>query len=165
MKYIFLNSLETFFNNKDKNVVVFAFENKKLIKKIFTIDDLIIRGHLLQKIIEEDKNFIITDINNIVKKNNAFYIDDNIEIVLNDIKEQKILLLNSNCKSYIYSKYPIENQSNIIARIGYTDEDFETYKQFNLSQRQKYHEKEQQISEAKTIEEVEAIDIEFGEKA
>lgn len=136
-----------------------------------TKDDYILFASQSKKEVEEQNTHFVdyqlksTEKTIVYYKDMYFFLDEKYDWYLEDLRREKIIQLDSNCKSYIYSKYPIETQSNIIARIGYTDEDFEVYKQFNLSQRQKYHEKEQQINQAKTIEEVEAIDIDFGDEA
>ena len=141
--------MKTYYLTKD-NIIFFASEDKGEAEKM--------QSYYPDFALKSTERTII------YYKYSYFFLDEKYDWYLEDLRREKIIQLDSNCKSYIYSKYPIETQSNIIARIGYTDEDFETYKQFNLSQRQKYHEKEQQINEAKTIEEVEAVDIEFNDE-
>lgn len=84
---------------------------------------------------------------------------------LEDLKNKKLEQLNMNCKNYIFSKYNETTQLNIIAQNEYTEEDLKTYKEFVAKYRAEYHSRKKQLEQATTEEEIEVVDIEFGDEA
>ena len=78
---------------------------------------------------------------------------------LEELKQEKIKELRQNCQDYIYSVYPIYKQMNIINPLSdYSNEDRITMNAFLDKQRTICNEKEKQINEAESREEIEEIE-------
>lgn len=78
---------------------------------------------------------------------------------LEELKQEKIKELKQNCQDYIYSVYPIYKQMNIINPLSdYSNEDRIAMNAFLDKQRAICNEKEKQINEAKSREEIEEIE-------
>ena len=81
---------------------------------------------------------------------------------LEELKVEKIKELKDNCKSYIFSIYPIDKQLNIINPLNdYTEEDKQNMNIFINKNRNICKEKEELIKKAKNQKELEEIDIKF----
>ena len=81
------------------------------------------------------------------------------EVPLEQLKQEKIKELKQNCQDYIYSVYPIYKQMNIINPLSdYSNEDRIAMNAFLDKQRAICNEKEKQINEAKSREEIEEIE-------
>lgn len=78
---------------------------------------------------------------------------------LEELKQEKIKELKQNCQDYIYSVYPIYKQMNIINPLyDYSNEDRISMNAFLDKQRAICNEKEKQINEAESMEEIEEIE-------
>ena len=138
-----------YYIEKNKNIILYDVDQKRL------IESLKYRPDCRKEDVKQTTKKIIE-----FNGKNVFEIDVLEELLASRKKEKKEKMY-LNCKQYIYSKYSPEAQSNISMRIGYTDEDFEKYKKFNLEQRSKASLLNKKIEETKTIEELEKINIEF----
>ena len=82
---------------------------------------------------------------------------------LEELKQEKIRELKSNCSNYIYSKYPIFKQLNIAIGLA-TNEEVGQMVSFIGKARLICEEKEQQINSAKTQKELEKISTNFNQE-
>ena len=81
---------------------------------------------------------------------------------IEELKQEKLNFLNSETQKFIYAKYPIYKQLNIINPLNdYTDKDRNTMNEFINSTRNKNHKFVEQINNCTSKEELELIKIEF----
>lgn len=97
----------------------------------------------------------------IVQEKDGYYIREHTK-TLEELKAEKIQELKNNCKSYIFSIYPIDKQLNIINPLNdYTEEDKQNMNIFINKNRNICKEKEELIEKAKNQKELEEIDTKF----
>lgn len=88
-----------------------------------------------------------------------------IQPTLEELKKEKIKELKNNCKSYIFSVYPIDKQLNIINPLNdYTEEDKQNMNIFINKNRNICNEKKELIKKAKSDEELKKINIDFNKE-
>lgn len=81
---------------------------------------------------------------------------------LEELKQEKLNFLNSETQKFIYSKYPIHKQLNIINPLNdYTSKDRNTMNEFINDVRNKNHKFVKQINNCTTKEELDLIKIDF----
>lgn len=91
-----------------------------------------------------------------------FELETKIEIPLEELKQEKLNILNSETQKFIYAKYPIYKQLNIINPLNdYTDKDRNTMNEFINEVRSKNHKFIEQINNCISKEELELININF----
>lgn len=79
---------------------------------------------------------------------------------LEELKQEKIQELKSNCSAFIYSKYPIYKQLNVANGLAIEEETNQMHSFINKI-RLICNEKESQINSLETAEEVKGFDVEF----
>ena len=92
-----------------------------------------------------------------------FELETKIEIPLEELKQEKIQELKSNCSNYIYSKYPIFKQLNIANGLA-TNEEVGQMASFIGQAKLTCEDIEQQINSAKTQKELEKISTNFNQE-
>ena len=81
---------------------------------------------------------------------------------IEELKQEKLNFLNNETQKFIYTKYPIYKQLNIINPLNdYTDKDRNTMNEFINSTRNKNHKFAEQINNCATKEELDLININF----
>lgn len=144
--------MTTYYIKKDNKILFIDEDKQKLINTLAFQPDL-----KKKDIKETDKE--------IVYFNGEFVFKEEVESeFITDLRNKKIEQLDINCKTFILNKYPETTQLNIIAQNEYTEEDLKTYKEFVAKYRAEYHSKKEQLEQATTEEEIEAVDIEFKEE-
>lgn len=130
------------------------------IKKLDGSFDIIVNG-LPYNTIEGDEYFQETEI--LYNEHpELFEIEKVKEKTLEELKAEKIQQLKNNCKSYIFSIYPIDKQLNIINPLNdYTEKDKQNMNIFINKNRNICKEKEELIEKAKNQKELEEIDTKF----
>lgn len=81
---------------------------------------------------------------------------------LEELKQEKLNFLNNETQKFIYTKYPIYKQLNIINPLNdYSEEDRNNMNEFINSIRSKNHKFVEQINNCTTREELDLININF----
>lgn len=81
---------------------------------------------------------------------------------LEELKQKKINILDNETQKFIYTKYPIHKQLNIINPLNdYSEEDRNNMNEFINSIRNKNHSFVEQINNCTSKEELDLIKIEF----
>lgn len=81
---------------------------------------------------------------------------------IEQLKQEKLNLLDNKTQEFIYNRYPIHKQLNIINQLNdYLEEDKNKMNEFINNIRSKNHEFVEQINNCTTKEELESININF----
>lgn len=152
---------KTYFKEDEKNKDEFITETRI---EVFNKDKSIVET--IQKARDDLKDLEIQETEEEIinwKGENVFkkYVETDF---INDLRNKKIEQLGINCKTFILNKYPETTQLNIIAQNEYTEEDLKTYKEFVAKYRAEYHDRKEQLEQATTEEEIEAMNIEFKQE-
>ena len=131
------------------------------IKKLDGSFDIIVNG-LPYNTIPGDKYYEET-LKQYKKHPELFEIEKECIKPLEELKQEKIQELKSNCSNYIYSKYPIFKQLNIANGLA-TNEEVEQMVSFIGQAKLTCEDIEQKINSAKTQKELEKISTNFNQE-